>query len=188
MNTADPEYADIEPKRLAYMSLMREIEDFLNMEADLVDNRYFDEWLALFSDDVRYWMPMRKNVAYRDRNKDITRLGDIAWFDDDKGTLSQRVEQIQTGLHWAEEPISRVSHLVSNIRLADPVSKADLDDEITVHCHFLIHRNRVERESDFMAGRRTDVLRRTENSFKICRRSIFIDQSVLLAKNLAFFF
>ncbi|MCH2220201.1 MAG: hypothetical protein MK097_07750, partial [Dechloromonas sp.] len=68
----------ITAERLAYISLMREIEDFLNLEADLIDGRSFSEWLALFSDDLRYWMPMRKNLAYRDRNEDITAKGDIA--------------------------------------------------------------------------------------------------------------
>ena len=178
----------ITAERLAYISLMREIEDFLNLEADLIDGRSFSEWLALFSDDLRYWMPMRKNLAYRDRNEDITAKGDIAWFDDDKLTLTQRVRQIQTGVHWAEEPLSRVTHLVSNIRLAELVSSLEEGEEATVHLHFLVHRNRLERETDFMAGRREDKLRRTLDSFLICERSIFIDQSVLLAKNLTFFF
>jgi len=177
----------ISDERLAYLDLMRGIEDFLNMEADLLDARNFDEWLALFTDDVRYWMPMRKNLSYASRNKDITAPGDVAWFDDDKSTLTKRVQQIQTGVHWAEEPLSRVSHLVSNIRLQDPVVHLEEGEEVRVSCHFLVHRNRLERETDFIAGRREDHLRRSGDSYTICRRNIIIDQSVLLAKNLTFF-
>jgi ethylbenzene dioxygenase beta subunit len=36
--------------------LIREVEQFLYREARLLDERRFHEWLALFTDDVRYWM------------------------------------------------------------------------------------------------------------------------------------
>ena len=38
-----------------------EVEQFLYREARLLDNRQFREWLELFTDDLRYWMPMRSN-------------------------------------------------------------------------------------------------------------------------------
>lgn len=171
------------PERLAYIDLMREIEDFLYAEADLLDEREFERWLDLLTDDVRYWMPMRKNLEFRDRDKDITGDDDIAWIDDDKVTLTKRVKQIMTGIHWAEEPLSRVSHLISNIRLAKQI------DAVTylVKSHFIVHRNRLETETDFIAGRREDVLRRIDGKLKIASRKIIIDQAVLLAKNLTFF-
>lgn len=173
--------------RLSYVSLMREIEDFLYAEADLLDQREFDKWLDLFTDDVRYWMPMRKNLAFHDRDRDITSEDDVAWIDDDKATLAKRAKQVMTGIHWAEEPLSRVSHLVSNIRLAERVDSVANGASILVKSHFIVHRNRLETETDFLCGRREDVLRRVDGGFKIARRKIVIDQSVLLAKNLSFF-
>lgn len=171
------------PERLAYISLMREIEDFLYAEADLLDEREFEKWLDLLTDDVRYWMPMRKNLEFKDRDKDITGNDDIAWIDDDKVTLTKRVKQIMTGIHWAEEPLSRVSHLISNVRLAKQIDPATY----LVKSHFLVHRNRLETETDFIAGRREDILRRVDGELKIASRKIVIDQAVLLAKNLTFF-
>ena len=175
-------------ERLAYLDLMREIEDFLYFEADLLDEREFDAWLDLFAEDLRYHMPMRKNLPYLRRSQDVTAEGDIAWFDDDKAMLRKRVAQIQTGVHWAEEPLSRTSHLISNIRLAEPVPAVPEGGEISVRSHFLVHRNRLEHESDYLAGRRIDWLRRTGETFRIAKRTIIIDQSVLQAKNLTFFF
>jgi len=169
--------------RLAYLDLMREIEDFLYAEADLLDERQFEKWLELLTDDVRYWMPMRKNLAFEDRDRDITSDDDVAWIDDDKVTLTKRVKQILTGIHWAEEPLSRVSHLVSNIRLAQRLDA----NAYLVKSHFIVHRNRLETETDFIAGRREDVLRRVDGNLKIASRKIIIDQAVLLAKNLTFF-
>jgi 3-phenylpropionate/cinnamic acid dioxygenase small subunit len=169
--------------------LKQEIEEFLYYEADLLDERRYEDWLALVAEDVRYWMPMRRNVKVDDIEREFTREGlDISWFDEGKETLIRRVRQIQTGIHWAEEPVSRISHMVSNVRLleasptwADPV-------EVTVRCRFLIYRNRVETETDILVGKREDLLRRVDGQWQIARRKIVLDQSVLLTKNLTFFF
>ncbi|HJZ18253.1 MAG TPA: aromatic-ring-hydroxylating dioxygenase subunit beta, partial [Stellaceae bacterium] len=45
--------------------LIREVEQFLYREARLLDERRFHEWLALFADDVRYWMVTRSNLYPR---------------------------------------------------------------------------------------------------------------------------
>lgn len=173
--------------RLAYLDLMREIEDFLHAEADLLDERHYTAWLDLFTEDVRYWMPIRKNVAFEDRAKETTAEDDIAWIDDDKLTLSKRVQQLLTGIHWAEEPVSRVSHVVSNIRLTEPVTRIAEGESALVKCRFLVYRNRLETETDLLVGRREDTLRRVGGQLKIARRKILIEQSTLLAKNLTVF-
>ena len=164
--------------------LVREIEEFLYREADLLDERRYEEWLELLTDDVRYWMPLARNVQFGDEGREWTReLHDLAWFDEGKTTLTQRVQQIMTGIHWAEEPASRVSHLVTNVTLLD-VAPA----EVTVKCRFLVYRNRLHDETDLLVGKRRDVLRRGERGWQIARREIFLDQTVLLAKNLTMFF
>ena len=147
-------------KRLRYLSFVKEVEDFLYMEASILDDRDYSRWLEFFTEDLRYWMPMRKNLAFRDRHKDITGPDDVAWIDDDKTTLSKRVQQILTGIHWAEEPMSRVSHLISNIHLPEPRSALAEGEEVDVHMNFLLHRNRQDTETDILAGRRHDRLRR----------------------------
>jgi len=169
--------------------LKQEIEDFLYREADLLDERRYEEWLALLAEDVRYWMPMRRNVKVDDLEREFTREGlDISWFDEGKETLTRRVRQIQTGIHWAEEPVSRISHLISNIQLVEVNPSAAEPAEVSVRCRFLVYRNRVETETDILVGKREDLLRRGEGEWKIARRKIMLDQNVLLSKNLTFFF
>jgi len=51
-----------------------------------------------------------------------------------------------------------------------------------------LYRTRLETEQDLYVGRRQDVLRNTDGSWKIARRTIVLDQNVLLAKNLRNFF
>jgi 3-phenylpropionate/cinnamic acid dioxygenase small subunit len=170
--------------RLEHLLLSRDIEEFLYTEAELLDERRFTEWLDLFTDDVRYWMPMRRNVKFGEQARENTReQQDMNWFDEGKATLTQRVQQILTGVHWAEEPLSRVCHMISNVQLVQVTPT-----EVTVKSRFLIYRNRLQDETDFFVGKREDVLRRVESGWKIARRKIILDQNVLLAKNLTVFF
>ncbi|HUB97036.1 MAG TPA: 3-phenylpropionate/cinnamic acid dioxygenase subunit beta [Stellaceae bacterium] len=177
----------IDANRAAYLSLLREVEDLYYAEADLLDERHYAAWLDLFTDDIFYWMPMRKNVPWEARDQDTTSEDDIAWIEDDKATLTKRVRQLETGIHWAEEPLSRVSHLITNIRIVDPVHELREGEAMRVKCRFFVYRNRLETETDTLVGRREDTLRRDGGTLKIARRKILIEQSVLLAKNLTVF-
>jgi 3-phenylpropionate/cinnamic acid dioxygenase small subunit len=73
--------------------------------------------------------------------------------------------------------------MVSNVQVLEAGA-----DEVRVKSRFLLYRNRVETETDFLVGKREDVLRRMDGGFRIARRKIVLDQNVLLAKNLTFFF
>lgn len=169
---------------LDQLVLRYEVEQFYAMEADLLDTRRFEDWLDLLAEDIRYWMPLASNREFGDWNGEYTREGkDLNWFDEGKFELEQRVKQIMTGLHWAEEPISRTCHMFSNLQ----VSEAD-DNTIDARCRFLVYRNRTETETDFFVGKRHDRLRRDGGGFKVAARELFLDQSVLLAKNLTVFF
>jgi 3-phenylpropionate/cinnamic acid dioxygenase small subunit len=176
-------------EQIARLLLKHEIEEFLYREADLLDERRYEDWLALIADDVRYWMPMRRNVKVGEAEREFTRAGqDINWFDEGKETLTRRVKQILTGMHWAEEPVSRISHMVSNVRLIEVNPSMAEPQGVTVRCRFLIYRNRVETETDILVGKREDLLRRVDGQWQIARRKIVLDQNVLLTKNLTFFF
>ena len=175
--------------RIDRLLLAQEIAEFLYREAELLDERRYGDWLALLADDIRYWMPMRRNVKFGEEGREFTREGtDIAWFDEGKETLTRRVKQIETGIHWAEEPQSRISHLVANVQLVEATPSVAAAREVIVRCRFLVYRNRVQTETDLMVGGREDVLRRIGEGWQIARRKIVLDQNVLLSKNLTFFF
>ena len=107
-----------ESPSLARLLLKEEIQELLYREAELLDERRFEDWLDLFTEDARYWMPMRRNVPAEEPEREFTREGvDVNWFDEGKDTLTRRVKQIRTGVHWAEQPPSRICHMVSNVQL-----------------------------------------------------------------------
>ncbi|MDH3601449.1 MAG: 3-phenylpropionate/cinnamic acid dioxygenase subunit beta [Candidatus Tectomicrobia bacterium] len=178
------EQAQLGALTLEQVSLEREIENFLYDEAELLDTRQFEDWLDLLTEDIRYWMPMRRNIKFDNQEHEDTReQQDMNWFDEGKETLTQRVKQILTGVHWAEEPLSRVCHMVTNVRLMSVTP-----DEVQVKSRFLIYRNRQQDETDIFVGKREDTLRKVDGAWKIARRKIILDQNVLLAKNLTIFF
>ena len=174
---------------LTRVLLKQEIEEFLYREAELLDERRYEEWLDLFTEDAHYFMPMRRNVPRDELEREFTREGiDVNWFDEGKDTLGRRVKQILTGVHWAEEPPSRICHMISNVQLLHASPAGPAPTEVSVKSRFLIYRNRVETETDFLVGKREDLLRRVDGHWRIARRKIVLDQSVLLAKNLTVFF
>ena len=133
---------------------------------------------------------MRRNVKFGDDEREFTRDSeDINWFDEGKDTLTRRVKQIQTGIHWAEEPHSRISHLVRTCSCssAEP-ARCRSRRRSRSTCRFLIYRNRVETETDILVGKREDSCAATVTGWLIARRKIILDQNVLLTKNLTFFF
>lgn len=165
-------------------SLKERVEDFFALEGELLDERRFDEWLELFAEDARYWMPLARNVAYNNLAAEYSReQQDAAWFDEDRKTLLQRVMQLKGGDHWAEEPFSRTTHITTNIRI-----ESASETEVTVKSRFIVYVNRRESEVRLFVGKRVDVLRFAGDGFLIARRSIFLDQSKLLFKNLTTFF
>ncbi|MFM8900123.1 MAG: 3-phenylpropionate/cinnamic acid dioxygenase subunit beta [Burkholderiales bacterium] len=178
------------------LDTLHEVEQFLYREARLLDRRQFREWLELFTDDVHYWMPMRTNrypkssKALKILNPDIypdgelTRSDELALLDESKGTLTRRIERLETGMAWGEDPPSRTRHLITNIEIEALGSV----DELRAYSNFLVYRTRSETEEEFFIGSREDLLRRVDGAWKIARRQIVLDQTVLSVKNISIFF
>jgi 3-phenylpropionate/cinnamic acid dioxygenase small subunit len=61
-------------------------------------------------------------------------------------------------------------------------------NDITVKSRFVVCGFRLEHDVDLFIGKRVDVLRREQGTLKVLRRTIYLDQSVLLSRNLTTFF
>lgn len=167
-------------------ALTWEAERFLYREVDLLDTRRYEDWLQTLHEDVVYFMPILRNTRHNELSeREHTREGtDISWFEEGKWTLSKRIEQIRTGLHFAEEPVSRVTHHVSNVY----VSAVDNDKgEMSVSSRVLVRQNRNQYESMMLSARRNDVLRRTDSEWQLRRREIILTENVLSVKMLTTF-
>lgn len=160
-----------------------EVEEFLYREAALLDDRRFQDWVDLFTEDTHYFMPIRRTRGRRELHKEFTQPGEMAFFDDIKMILQARVIKLMSGTAWAEDPPSRTRHLITNVLVEE-----DRGDELDVRSNFLVYRTRLKSEETTWIGSRSDVLRRVGDSFQIAKRHIFLEQTVLLSQNLSNFF
>lgn len=150
-------------------------------EAYLLDAQRYEDWLALITDDIRYLMPVRVTTAL---GAGFDCAPGMAHFDEDKYSLGRRVARFQTEHAWTEDPPSRLRHHVTNVRTfatEDP-------DHLIAESGVLLYRSRGDvREAAVLSAGREDLLRRSAGTWRLARRTILVDDSVLRTQNLAIF-
>jgi len=159
-----------------------EIEQFLYREATLLDQGRLYEWLDLFTEDTRYWMPVRETIQGQEDELNSEEDLAVALFDDDKEFLIMRVKRLDTGLAHAEQPRSRTRHLITNVQ-----AQSDESGELVVHSNLLVFQGRLEHSDHTFFGRREDRLRHVDGQWKIAERKIFLDHT-LLSRSLSILF
>jgi len=165
------------------MELQFEIEQFYYEEAATLDERRYSEWLELLTDDIHYWMPIRRTRLMEETDQEFTAPGAMALFDDNKDLLEKRVMKFGVEVSWAENPPSRTRHIVTNVRVLEISG-----DEMSIEANIHLYRTRLDSEETSWIGRRLDVLRRVDGSLRIAKRHIFLEQTVLLSTNLSSLF
>ena len=166
-----------------HFQLQVEVEQFYFAEAAALDERRYQDWLRLFSDDAHYWMPIRRTTTAADRETEFSQAGSVALFDDDKQMLAARVAKLGSGSSWSEEPPSRTRHLITNVRILSIE-----ENRLRVASNFHLYRARFDAEEDNWIGRRDDVLERMGDAPRIKTREIYLDQTLVLARNLSVLF
>jgi 3-phenylpropionate/cinnamic acid dioxygenase small subunit len=78
--------------------------DFVLAEARLLDELRFDDWLQLFTDDGRYWMPLTHGQT-------DARLQASLMYDDTM-LLKVRIERLHGARTFSQQPASRCHHLL----------------------------------------------------------------------------
>ena len=155
---------------------------FLVEEAYLFDSQRYEDWLRTLTEDVHYVMPVRVTTAL---GAGFDTSPGMAHFDENYYSLSRRVARFVTEHAWTEDPPSRLRHYVTNVR----TFVADGDGEhLVVESAELLFRSRGDvNESALVSCGREDLLRRVDGEWKLARRIISVDESVLRMQNLAVF-
>jgi 3-phenylpropionate/cinnamic acid dioxygenase small subunit len=157
-----------------------EVNHLLVAEAELLDDRRFDEWLGLLTEDVEYVAPVR--VLKKNPGPDVMDANLL--YDENLASLTLRVKRLATDVAWAEDPPSLTRRMVSNVR----VQPGSAENELEAKSNLLLFRSRGDGGShDIICGQREDTLRRIEGALRIARRRIILDQASLGTKNLAVF-
>jgi 3-phenylpropionate/cinnamic acid dioxygenase small subunit len=151
--------------------LFVEIQRFLFREAALLDRRDYGAWLSLATEDIHY-----KVTAAVVRDASSTPV-DYAIIDENLTDLKARIDQISNPrLTRAENPPSMTRRVVSNIE----AYHAEKQGEFSVMSYLLAYRSRSSApEGGFYVAVRHDMLRRTDNDWRLARRDVQLDHIVL---------
>ena len=139
------------------------LEDFLYHEAALLDDWQLDDWLALFVDGARYFVP----PAGADDDADpATSLFYVA---DDYHRLCERVKRLGKRTAHAEFPHSRCRRMISNVRIL-----GGDDDGFEAVANFVTWRSKMGRTDTFFGHHRYE-LTVTADGIRILSKTTFLD-------------
>ncbi|WEK46330.1 MAG: aromatic-ring-hydroxylating dioxygenase subunit beta [Candidatus Andeanibacterium colombiense] len=108
-----------------------EAQHVVFLEARLLDEQRFEEWLELFVEDVLYWMPAWKDDTALSSDPD--RELSLVYYRG-KENLKDRVDRLRSGLSPVSRLLPRVVHSVTNV-MVDEAGH----DEGTVFSSFVSH-------------------------------------------------
>jgi 3-phenylpropionate/cinnamic acid dioxygenase small subunit len=126
--------------REAAPAVIAGLTQFLNHEARLLDSARFDEWLALFTADATYWLPLEQG------QRDPFETCSIIY--DDRTLLEARVRQYRHPRAHARTPFARTVHQIGNVML---LSEDPGRGELTVASTLVLVEYRPERQRVFGA-------------------------------------
>lgn len=176
--TATDAGAAVAPETIA------EITQVLYEEAELLDEGRLREWLDMVTDDITYQVPVRIHKEQTGDSRVTGVQANSFHLDENRTSLLMRVERIETGFAWAEEPPSRIRHMVSNVRV-----RSRADGDLDVRSYVMIYRSRWDRPHyDIMTAERHDVFRSVEGAWKLARRLVVLDNTTVPMLNLSFLF
>lgn len=88
---------------------LRSVERFLFLEAQLLDERNFGQWLALWTQDGRYWVPRFHGQA--------NPFDQVSLFWEDAMLRQVRVRRLENARNWSQQPPTRGCRVLGNIRV-----------------------------------------------------------------------
>ena len=133
-----------------------QVQQFLHLDAYLLDHHRLAEWLNILAPDLRYFVPVRQTRERADRDKEFSDT--LGHMEDDFDSIAMRVHRlVNTKTAWSEDPASRVRRFVTNVT----VWETDVEGEYEVLNYLMLTRNRFYQEDfQIFSAERHDRVRR----------------------------
>jgi ethylbenzene dioxygenase beta subunit len=144
------------------LELQRKVEQFLFREARLLDEKRWEEWLALFSQDGMYWMPL-----YPEQTDPYNEVS-LFWEDDILRRM--RVNRLQDPRSWSQQPPVNSVRAISNVEIT---GFAEDNGDLIVHSVFTCTEARRESERR-LTGRVEHRLNDTQDGWRIRRKRVVL--------------
>ena len=142
---------------------LAEAMEFVWIEADLLDSAGYEEWLALWTPDGRYIVPIDPAAT------DFEATLNLAY--DDAAIRRKRVERLTSGSSISASPVARTVRLLSRFRLL----RSDADS-CELRCAQILTEFRRERERIYTANIHFH-LKRTPSGLKIDKKIVWLINS-----------
>jgi 3-phenylpropionate/cinnamic acid dioxygenase small subunit len=139
-------------------ALMAIGKDLLSREAMYLDEKRWDDWLALYAVDCEYWVPTWTAEGNLTTSPQ-TELSLIYYTA--RGALEDRVVRIRSGRSPAALPLPRTTHIVSNILPLEPPQRDRIRLRSSWACHTFFPLMDVHHT--FFGRAEYDLARRDEN-------------------------
>ncbi|WP_256354313.1 aromatic-ring-hydroxylating dioxygenase subunit beta [Variovorax sp. dw_308] len=137
------------------------LRGFVAHEAALLDERRFDEWLDLFADDGRYWVPLLGRMQ-----QDPHSHNSLAY--EDKLLLQVRIERLKDPRAHSQHPPSHCQHVLQ----AATIERIDVDaGTAMLRTPFLYVEARGEQQL-MLAGSYQHTLVRTADGLRIRQKRV----------------
>jgi 3-phenylpropionate/cinnamic acid dioxygenase small subunit len=167
-----------------YQKISREGEQFLLLEAEILDSGRYKEWLNMLTDDIVYQIPIR---ITRERHAS-SQFSDQSWhMNEDKGSLDMRIARVYTDYNWVEDPPSRSRHFLTNFRIKE-LRVQEHVTEVLFRSNLLLFRNKFDHTNhDLVSAERQDLLRKDKGVWKLANRLVLLDHTTMGMSNLGVF-
>jgi len=141
--------------------LLRSVEQFLYYEAWCMDENRYDDWLALWEQEMAYWVPIG-NEGELDPKKTVSIIHD------NRTQVEQRLTRLRGRLAYSQQPKSRMIRVLSNITIL-----SETTDSVIATSTFTLGEFRIGRQEVFI-GRNTHVLHRRNDQFHMSEKKVFL--------------
>jgi len=140
--------------------IQTEVEQFLYHEALLIDNRHFQQWLELLTEDVTYSIPNQTGEGDSSEEPMIVCEG--------YGDLKVRVNRLFNPLNLTQLPPPRTRHFITNVIVKDADEK-----EFQVHSNLLVY---VQQDTKLfhIPTSCEHRLRKVVGDWRICHKKVFL--------------
>ncbi len=135
------------------------VERFLYRQAEILDEKRWNDWLALFTEDGRYWMPVS------DDQPDGDGVPNIFW--EDLNLMKMRIRRNDHPQAHSQAPQNRLCHVVSNIIVESEDANGDVVVRSRFHCAEYL---RYDVRS--FTGKYRHYLKKTENGYRIALQRV----------------
>lgn len=148
--------AAADPQAVADVSIETQlaVERFLYRQAEILDEKQWDDWLALFTDDGHYWMPAEEDQTVGDG------VPSIFWENLD--LMEMRIARNNHPHAHSQAPQNRLCHVVSNVIIEREDANGDIIVRSRFHCAEYL---RYDIRS--FTGKYRHYLKKTDDGYRI---------------------